>query len=461
MLTPYLTKAIRTMFDMSLSTLYCVADARLLADLFDSQPLEENPQSSDLKSENASPKDIVSTQNDHSVVPNQQLPEMPNCDRSFDQSLAQQSLLTFFEDVKTRMTMFDQLMKTRMEVFDQALFQTNQSIKILELVVCENHNMKTLKSVELMEQQMMAEKDGKHNEPHMFNTKLFGAHGKEAFDSEASAQQNVNSSTLTGPTHQTTTYLKKTTNLKDLVIDVTDDDYSNDLHEFAIADSEDDIKGPFKNSSSEQPKDKGKRIFDSRKHPTTNVDLAGKATFPDSPFRPSKKKQKTNIVTPSFSLGGNSGTKKAWNSGSGKGTRPSGKARGVTLPKPLKTAFRPTADMDLTTKEAQVFAYVFAEGMDINEVLLSMGDIFVTRQEFYCFVPGRPISAKEEVLEGKELDFMIEKYARRWIHASDGLKFLKEAHVRVKTPLALLMGPYNLMKRQVEAYALSKWSDYK
>ncbi|KAK7259890.1 hypothetical protein RIF29_25505 [Crotalaria pallida] len=52
-----------------------------------------------------------------------------------------------------------------------------------------------------------------------------------------------------------------------------------------------------------------------------------------------------------------------------------------------------------------------------------------------------------------------------WLEMDDSFQpnlligVLKEAHVRVKTSIGLLMGPYNLLKRQ--AYALSKWIDLK
>ncbi|KAK7260379.1 hypothetical protein RIF29_26375 [Crotalaria pallida] len=513
--------------------------------LCESQPLAKEPASFEVN--NVIPNEQV-------FVPSQSAPQVSSTESSLDVTEPQQCMDAFVEEIKTRMAMFDQLMKTKMQVFDQALSQTNQAVKMLELIMCENHNLKAMKSmemiksVEMIEQELLADKDQcEHSE---------GKGVKEMQIPDLTDQR-----TSTGnETCQDTLMTKRTsTNLTDLVIDITDDEMSNEMHDIALADSEDEWKdkkgkGPMISSSSVSQKDKGKRLFDSRPPPESTFEAKG--------------------------------------------------ILGVTLPKVVKTLFRPTADMDLTLKETQVFAYIFAEGMDLNEVLLTMGDIFVTRKDFYCFVPGRPISAQmirpvalklslmqqyysrittwcfppdfaQEVLEEKDLEYMLEKYARRWTHAFDALKFIyvpihenghwflmvisiddqtiyhldsnlhvdmilprrramrrmcnvihqivnsayfggniqrqqeycdwemteasgipntgnsdsssvwvvdwlemddsfqpnlligvctfavKEAHVRVKTTIGLLMGPYNLLKRQVEAYALSKRNDFK
>ncbi|KAK7292101.1 hypothetical protein RIF29_07797 [Crotalaria pallida] len=263
----------------------------------------------------------------------------------------------------------------------------------------------------------------------------------------------------------------------DLVIDVTGDDISIDLHDFALAepDTDDELKGATLASNLQPPRDKGKRLFDSRAHPTDNqqkgkavtmspdVERLGKQLFQSPPSDTSNKRQKSTLGTPTHSKVRNVSQKKVKVCSSGKGGRALGKPHGAGIPKLYKTLFRPTSDMELSTKEAQVFAYIFGSALDLNEVLLSIGDILVTRGEFYCFLPGRAISAKmiklvalklsvmqhyytgittwcfppdfaEEVIAGNDLDFMLEKYARRWIHACDALKFCAVIQAIVSAP---------------------------
>ncbi|KAK7257120.1 hypothetical protein RIF29_30852 [Crotalaria pallida] len=473
----------------------------------------------------------------------------------------QQCMAVFLEEMRKRMQLFDELMKARMDVFDTAIAQTNQSVKMLELVVCENHNLNTMnsiKSVDEIEQQIMNHKE--LIEPSVLRHKECESAVETVVQEDPNPKPSdpikVHFTTVVGETAAQINKKHKTpTPLKDLVIDVTDDDISIDLHDFALAepDTDDELKGAPLASTLQPPRDKGKRLFDSRAHPTDNQQKTWKTVVSKPPSDPSNKRQESTLGTPTHSKVGNVSQKKVKVSSSGKGGRALGKARGAGIPKLYKTLFRPTSDMELSTKEAQVFAYIFGSALDLNEVLLSIGDILVTRGEFYCFLPGRAISAKmiklvalklsvmqhyysgittwcfppnfaEEVITGNDLDFMLEKYARRWIHACDALKFcavihaivsapyfganihsceefcdwemmdargipncgnsdsssvwvvdwmemddsfqpnligvLKDIHVRVKTPLALVMGPYNLFKRQTEAYALEKWNEF-
>ncbi|KAK7260335.1 hypothetical protein RIF29_26301 [Crotalaria pallida] len=129
--------------------------------------------------------------------------------------------------------------------------------------------------------------------------------------------------------------------MKDLVIDIIDDDVSNELHEFALAspDNEDEeVNGQLLPSFSQLAKDNGKSLFDSIKHPTTieankekfiemspEVARLKNQLFQTSPSDSSNKKQKSTFVSLSFSLSGNSSNKKVRTSVSRKGSHGGGK----------------------------------------------------------------------------------------------------------------------------------------
>ncbi|KAK7259891.1 hypothetical protein RIF29_25506 [Crotalaria pallida] len=223
----------------------------------------------------------------------------------------------FVEEMRTRMAMFDQLMNTRMQVFDQALTQTNQTVKMLELIMCENHNLKAMKSmemiksVEMIEQELVADKD--HGEP---------SEGKGVKEMQISdvTEQRIS---IGNETCQDTLMKKRTsTYLTDLAIDITDDDMSTEMHDFALADSKDEWKdkgkGPMISSSSIPQKDKGKRLFDSRPPPESTFEAKGilggmsavenerlgKQLFQTPPTDMTNKKQKKLFVVVSFILAG-------------------------------------------------------------------------------------------------------------------------------------------------------------
>ncbi|KAK7282025.1 hypothetical protein RIF29_10497 [Crotalaria pallida] len=373
-----------------------------------------------------------------------------------------------------------------------------ESVKLLELVVCENHNLNTMnsmKSVDEIEHQMMNLEDVA--QPPVLSNKHCESYVQTLLQENAIAKPSecvkVDCTTVVGENAARSIKKHKTpTPLKDLVIDVTDDDLSIDLQDFALAspDSEDNLKGQLLASNSQPGRDNGKRLFDSRAHPSQDtekgkfvtmspdVERLGKQLFQTPPSDPCNKRQKSTLGTPSFSKGGNVSQKTVKISSSGKGRRGSGKERGAGIPKMYKTLFRPTFDMELSTKEAQVSAYIFGSGLDFNEVFLSIGDTLVTREEFYCFLPGRAISAKMIKHVALKLSVMQHYYSGittwcfppylpvvNWMEMDDSFQpnligVLKEVHVRVKTPLALEMGQYNLFKRQTEAYSLAKWNEF-
>ncbi|KAK7255260.1 hypothetical protein RIF29_28667 [Crotalaria pallida] len=223
---------------------------------------------------------------------------------------------------------------------------------------------------------------------------------------------------------------KTPTPLKYLVIDVTDNDLSIDLHDFTLAspDSEDDLKGQLLASNS-QPS------------------------------------------TPSFSKGGNVSNKTVKISSSAKGGCGSRKERGAGIPKMYKTLFRPASDMELSTKEAQVFAYIFGSGLDLKAISAKCTIIYAIVSAPYF---GGNIHSSQEFCDWDMMDARgipncgssdsSSLWVVDWMEMDDSFQpnligVLKEVHVRVKTPLALVMGPYNLFKRQTEAYALAKWNE--
>ncbi|KAK7273771.1 hypothetical protein RIF29_14834 [Crotalaria pallida] len=70
------------------------------------------------------------------------------------------------------------------------------------------------------------------------------------------------------------------------------------------------------------------------------------------------------------------------------------KGRGMTIPRVLKTMFKAPADVNFAPKEAQLFAYVFTEDLDITECLVNIEGTKAWRLDFLCFTPGRQISEK-------------------------------------------------------------------
>ncbi|KAF1861518.1 hypothetical protein Lal_00025868, partial [Lupinus albus] len=68
--------------------------------------------------------------------------------------------------------------------------------------------------------------------------------------------------------------------------------------------------------------------------------------------------------------------------------------RGHTIPKEVKSCFRPNSSMDLTWEESRLSAYIFNDQLDLDEELFMIGDETGTRREFLSLASGRDINEK-------------------------------------------------------------------
>ncbi|KAK7266571.1 hypothetical protein RIF29_19220 [Crotalaria pallida] len=71
--------------------------------------------------------------------------------------------------------------------------------------------------------------------------------------------------------------------------------------------------------------------------------------------------------------------------------------KSVTIPRALKTLFKPPADIHFTLTEAMLFAFIFGVDMDLCEPLVAMGDLKLWRLDFLSFAPGKEITEKARI----------------------------------------------------------------
>ncbi|KAF1884588.1 hypothetical protein Lal_00028469 [Lupinus albus] len=100
------------------------------------------------------------------------------------------------------------------------------------------------------------------------------------------------------------------------------------------------------------------------------------------------------------------------------------KPKGHTIPKEVKSCFKPSPIMDLTWEESRISAYIFNEQLDLDEDLFMIGDETGSRREFLSLATGRDINDKVEVLLGKCEEHIITSYSNFWMPPSQELKYI-------------------------------------
>ncbi|KAK7281386.1 hypothetical protein RIF29_09337 [Crotalaria pallida] len=127
--------------------------------------------------------------------------------------------------------------------------------------------------------------------------------------------------------------------------------------------------------------------------------------------------------------------------------------KSVTIPRALKTMFKPPNDIHFTLTEAMLFAFIFGVDMDLCEPLVSMGDLKLWRLDFLSFVPGKEITEKvftvyalrvtltqkyyscvttwhlpssfaEDVKFPRSTKEMLEIYKETWMHLTPALHYI-------------------------------------
>ncbi|KAF1897585.1 hypothetical protein Lal_00032342 [Lupinus albus] len=158
-----------------------------------------------------------------------------------------------------------------------------------------------------------------------------------------------------------------------------------------ISDDEDNIDKRITTTSRSpyQRSEKGKSVINEG----SELVKSGKRLFntPPSAQKPIKKSKASSSVSPTVKNYCNKVMTQA------------SKPRGHTIPKEVKSCFRPSPVMDLTWEESRLSAYIFNDQLDLNENLFMIGDETGTRREFLSLATGRDINDKASIFD-KVLD---------------------------------------------------------
>ncbi|KAF1881708.1 hypothetical protein Lal_00032179 [Lupinus albus] len=149
-----------------------------------------------------------------------------------------------------------------------------------------------------------------------------------------------------------------------------------------ISDDDDDMDKRITTSSRSpyQRSDKGKSVMiEGNELPKPGKRLFG---TPPSTQKPIKKGRGSTSISPTVKRY----CKKIMNQAS--------KPKGHTIPKEVKSCFKPSPIMDLTWEESRISAYIFNEQLDLDGDLFMIGDETGSRREFLSLATGRDINDK-------------------------------------------------------------------
>ncbi|KAF1888732.1 hypothetical protein Lal_00036774 [Lupinus albus] len=170
------------------------------------------------------------------------------------------------------------------------------------------------------------------------------------------------------------------------------------------------------------------------------------------------------------------------------------KPKGHTIPKEVKSCFKPSPIMDLTWEESRISAYIFNEQLDLDEDLFMIGDETGSRREFLSLATGRDINDKasifDRVLNQPHYEMKMKYFPKnlssweikngegipnlwnsrnsatwviQWLEMEDSFMstVIGELHdetVRMKTAMKLVMHDMNKMKKEVKTQSTLMWS---